>query len=285
MLHRMRVLLTGATGRVGSRVAPALLNRGDQVRVLVRAAAQGDPLAARGAEVMDGDLGDPAGLRRAVGGMDAVVHLAAATGRDATPAQIAAVNRDATIALAEAALCAGAARFVFASTYFVYGRGRGRPAREDDDLEPQGDYASSKAAAEEALRHLHRRSGLGLRIMRFALVYGYGDPHLMTSMARIQTWPAHRRLHLVHHADAGQAVLRALHAEGVDGRAFNVADDAPVTAAELHRLYGRPADAEAADRPLEDPWAGIVDTTAIRADLGFRPVFPTIYTAWDAGAW
>jgi nucleoside-diphosphate-sugar epimerase len=281
----MRVLVTGATGRIGSRVTPALLNRGNRVRILVRDAARGARLAAGGAEVIGGDLRDPADLRRAADGMDAVVHLAAATGRDATPAQLSAVNRDATIALAQAALHAGAARFVFASTYFVYGPGRGRPADEDDGLLPEGDYPVSKAAAEEALRQLYRRDGLGLRILRLALVYGYGDPHLVTSMARIRTWPAHRRLHLVHHADVGQAVLRALYTDGVDGQAFNVADDAPVTAAELHRLYGRPLDAEAADRPLEDPWAGIVDTTRIRADLGFRPVFPTIYTAWDAGAW
>ncbi len=281
----MRVLLTGATGRIGRRVAPALLNRFDRVRVLMRDAERGDPLAASGAEVIGGDLRDPGDLRKAADGMDAVVHLAAATGHDATPAQLASVNRDSTIALAKVALRAGAARFVFASTYFVYGPGRGRPADEDDDLNPQGEYPSSKAAAEEALRQLYRRDGLGLRIIRLALVYGYGDPHLATSMARIRTWPAHRRLHLVHHADAGQAVLRALCTEGVDGRAFNVADDAPVTAAELHRLHGRPLDADAADRPLEDPWAGIVDTTRIRADLGFRPVFPTIYAAWDAGAW
>ena len=232
----MRVLLTGATGRIGGRVTPLLLNRGDRVRVLVRDAARGASLAALGAEVTGGDLRDPGELRRAAEGMDAVVHLAAATGRDADPAQMASVNRDATIALARAALCAGAARFVFASTYFVYGQGRGRPADEGDELNPQGDYPGSKVAAEEALRDLYRRDGLGLRIMRLALVYGYGDPHLANSMARIRTWPAHRRLHLVHHADAGQAFLRALHTEGVDGRAFNVADDAPVTAAELHRL-------------------------------------------------
>lgn len=281
----MRVLLTGATGRIGRRVTPVLLNRVDQVRILIRDAQRGDPLTACGAEVMRGDLRDPADLRKAANGMDAVVHLAAATGNDATAAQLMAVNRDATIALAQAALRAGAARFVFASTYFVYGPGRGRPADEDDALDPQGEYPTSKAAAEDALRELHRRDGLGLRIMRLALVYGDGDPHLATSMARIRTWPAHRRLHLVHHADAGQAMLRALCTEGVDGRAFNVADDAPVTAAELHRLHGLRLDADAAARPLQDPWAGIVDTTRIRADLVFRPVFPTIYTAWAAGAW
>jgi nucleoside-diphosphate-sugar epimerase len=281
----MRILLTGATGRIGSRVVPLLLKHGDGVRILLRDAGRGTCPASLGAETVGGDLRDPADLSRAAGGMDAVLHLAAATGRDATPAQLMSVNRDATVALAQAALSAGATRFVFASTYFVYGPGRGRPADEDDDLRPQGAYATSKAAAEEALRELHQRDGLGLRILRLALVYGYGDPHLATSMARIATWPSHRRLHLVHHADAGQAFRRALHTEGADGRAFNVADDAPVTAAELHRLHGRPLDPEAAARPLEDPWADIVDTTRIRVDLSFRPVFPTIYTAWAAGAW
>jgi len=41
---------------------------------------------------------------------------------------------------------------------------------------------------------------------------------------------------------------------------------------------------EAADRKLEDPWGGILDTTATRTALGFRPIFPTLYAAKDAGA-
>jgi nucleoside-diphosphate-sugar epimerase len=90
-------------------------------------------------------------------------------------------------------------------------------------------------------------------------------------------------LQLVHHADAGQGLLRALRAEGVDGRTYNVADDAPVTAHELFAVNGAEVPAEAA-ATLDDPWAGIVDTTRIRTELGFRPVFPTLYTAWSAGA-
>jgi nucleoside-diphosphate-sugar epimerase len=70
----------------------------------------------------------------------------------------------------------------------------------------------------------------------------------------------------------------------VDGRTYNVADDAPVTAYELLALCGEQVPAEAAGRTLEDPWSGIVDTARIRAELGYRPIYPTLYTARDAGA-
>ncbi len=53
---------------------------------------------------------------------------------------------------------------------------------------------------------------------------------------------------------------------------------------ELLALGGEPVDAEAAGRELADPWAGIVDTARIQAELGYRPIFPTVYTARDAGA-
>jgi hypothetical protein len=46
----------------------------------------------------------------------------------------------------------------------------------------------------------------------------------------------------------------------------------------------RALDGDAADRPLDDPWSGIVDTTAARRELGWRPTYPSVYTARDAGA-
>ncbi|WP_089206028.1 hypothetical protein [Streptosporangium subroseum] len=88
----------------------------------------------------------------------------------------------------------------------------------------------------------------------------------------------------MHHADVAQALLRAVRANGVDGEAFNVADDAPVTALELLNLNGEPVSEGAAGRSLDDPWEGIADTSKIRRELGFRPVYPTVYTARDAGA-
>ena len=97
-------------------------------------------------------------------------------------------------------------------------------------------------------------------------------------------WPLHKRLHMVHHADVGQAIIRALRAPGIDGTMFNIADDAPVTALELLRLNGEPPADDAGGRELDDPWEGIVDTARSRAELGWRPIFPSVYTARDAGA-
>jgi nucleoside-diphosphate-sugar epimerase len=279
----MSTLVTGVSGRLGSRFVPRLLAEEEHTRVLVRDAEAGEDLRERGTEVVEGDLRDPDTLRRALEGVDRVVHLAAAF-RGVAEDEVVAVNQAATVNLAHAAVTAGVSRFVFASTNLVYGQGRGRPARESDLPSPEHAYPQSKAAAEDALRELWRNEDLGLRILRFAFVYGEGDPHLAESLMWARTWPAHKRLHLVHHADVGQSLLRALRAEGIDGMTINIADDAPVTALELHQLNGEHIAEDAANRPLDDPWEGIVDTTVARATLGFRPIFPTVYAAKDAGA-
>jgi nucleoside-diphosphate-sugar epimerase len=176
-------------------------------------------------------------------------------------------------------------RFVYASTTLVYGPGHGRPAVETDEpAPPDRAYPASKVAAEQALLRLHQDQGLPLRIARLAFVYGEGDPHLAESLLWARDWPPHKRLHLVHHADVGQALLRAVRAHGVDGEVFNVADDAPVTAFELLELNREPVAADAASRTLDDPWEGIVGTGKIRRELGFRPVHSTVHAAKDAGA-
>jgi nucleoside-diphosphate-sugar epimerase len=281
----MRTLVTGATGRVGSRFVPRLLEQEGEVVVLVRDEARGEPLRRRGAEVVAGDLRDAATRKRAVDGVDAVVHLAASF-RGVPDEEAVEVNRTATVELARAAVDAGVGRFVLASTNLVYGAGRGRPAGEDDPPRPpEAAYPASKAAAEAALQELHRSDGLGVRVARLAFVYGEGDPHLAESLMWARRWPAHKRLHLVHHADVAQGLVRALRAGGVDGGTWNLADDAPVTAVELHRLNHEPRAEDPAGQPADDdPWEGIVDTTRARAELGFRPIYPSVYTARDAGA-
>jgi nucleoside-diphosphate-sugar epimerase len=280
----MKLLLTGATGRVGSHLLPRLVARGHDVRAVARSEVAAERVNAAGAEPVLADLLDPDGYRVALGGRDAVVHLAAVL-RSTDDDEIRRANLEATRRLAGAALDAGVARFVFTSTNLVYPGGLGRPASEDDEPAPPaawGAYPASKAEAERALLALHRDRGLGLRIVRLAFVYGEGDPHLAESLRWAGRWPGHQRLQLIHHADAAQAVGRALHAPGIDGRIYNAADESPVTAVELHALNGVPfPDHPAGDADL---WHGVVDTTRIRQELGFRPWYPSVWSARDAGA-
>jgi nucleoside-diphosphate-sugar epimerase len=281
----MRILVTGATGKVGSRIVPRLLGRGDAVRVLVRDRERAQSLHAQGAEVVVGDLLQPETLGQAVAGVEAVLHLAAFF-RGATPEQAQATNVEGTLNLARSALAAGVPRFVFVSTNLVYGPGRGRPAREDDVLltdEGYHGYPASKIAAERALGELHRDRGLGLRTLRLAFVYGEGDPHLAEFVPMLRPWPAAKRLHMVHHADVARAAILAIDAPGIDGRTYNVADDEPVTAAEILRLNGETVGEEAAGREVDDPWEGIVDTARIRDELGFRLLYPSLAAAQAAG--
>jgi nucleoside-diphosphate-sugar epimerase len=280
----MKLFVTGATGRVGSRMLPRLAAQGHDLRAVVRSEEAAERVKAAGAEPVLADLLEPDGYRAALAGRDAVVHLAAVL-RSTDADQIRLANLEATRRLADAALDAGVGRLVFASTNLVYPSGLGRPATEDDEPAPPaawGAYPVSKAEAERALLTLHRDHGLGVRIVRFAFVYGEGDPHLAESLRWAGRWPGHQRLHLLHHADAAQAVARALHASGVDGRVYNAADESPVTAVELHGLNGVPFP----DRPVGEPdlWHGIVDTTRLRWELGFRPWYPSVWSARDAGA-
>jgi nucleoside-diphosphate-sugar epimerase len=280
----MKLLLTGATGRVGSHLLPRLVAQGHDVWAVARGEAAAERVKAAGAEPVLADLLDPDGYRAALGGRDAVVHLAAVL-RSTDTDEIRQANLEATRRLAGTALDAGVGRFVFTSTTLVYPGGLGRPASEDDQPAPPatwGAYPASKAEAEQVLLGLHRDRGLGLRIVRLAFVYGERDPHLAESLRWAGQWPGHQRLQLLHHADVAQAIGRALHTPGIDGRIYNAADESPVTAVELHALNGVPFP----DRPQGEPdlWHGIVDTTRIRRELGFRPYHPSVWSARDAGA-
>jgi nucleoside-diphosphate-sugar epimerase len=284
------ILITGGTGKVGSRLIPRVLAQGEQVRALVR-----DPeseaalrLRAAGAELVVGDLTTltRAAMKPLVEGTSAVIHLVAAFRGGESPEVSAAVNTDAAVDLAHAALDAGVSRFVFISTNLVYGGGYLAPAREDAVLGPlpsDAPYPITKRAAEKALQELHAEQGLDLRVVRLPFVYGDQDPHIEEFLNRpVQMHPS-GRLQMAHHADVAQGVLLALRAENVAGEMFNVADDSAVTLAEIYRYLGREVTPEMAEREIKDPWFGIVDNTKARQVLGFRPLYPTMWQAVDAG--
>ncbi|MFI6051488.1 NAD-dependent epimerase/dehydratase family protein [Streptomyces violascens] len=282
----MLTLVTGATGQVGRRFVPRLLQgapQGDRVRVLVRDAARGERFADLGAEVIVGDLRDVDVLGRATAGADAVVNVAAAF-RGVSDEEARAVNRDAAIELGRAAVASGVRRFVQVSTGLVYGAGRGRPLVEGDETVPGthlwGAYPESKWEAERALGAL---AGLDdLRIGRLPFVYGDGDPHLTDVMEWAPQWPAMQRLHMGHHVDVAQGLRRLLYTAGAHG-VYNIADDAPVTTVDLFVLHDLAVPQEAYDKEVDDLWHSVMSTDRIRHELGYRPLFPSVWTARDAG--
>ncbi|WP_316753851.1 NAD(P)-dependent oxidoreductase [Pedobacter gandavensis] len=282
----MKILVTGATGKVGSRLVPRLLAKGYNVSILARDAIKASELADLGAKVIIGDLYNPATLPNAVTGMDAVIHLAALFRTFTDNEGIVKTNREGTIALAEAALAAGVKRFIFTSTSNVYGSGYRRPAREDEnvDINDPRAYSSSKIAAEQQLLKLHQDKGLDVRILRLAFVYGDKDPHIAEIIPLLKQLKRHSgsRMHMVHHLDVAQALSLLLNTHGLDGQIFNVADDAPITLYEMADSVGKAAEAfDAEEVPLTDPFEGIQDISKLRNWTGFRPLVPSYYVARD----
>lgn len=282
----MKILVTGATGKVGSRFVPRTLAKGYEVSILVRDAAKASALAALGAKIVVGDLFSPDTLPPAVAGIDAVVHLAALFRTFTDNEGIIKTNHAGTVALADAAIAAGVKRFVFVSTGNVYSSGYKHPAKEDDivNIHDPRAYSSSKIAAEQELLSLHKNNGFDVRVLRLGFVYGDKDPHIEEIIPLLKKMKRHSgsRMHMVHHLDVAQALNLLLLIDGLNGEIFNVVDDAPITLYELADAVGKAADAfDLAEGPLSDPFEGILDTSKLRNQTGFRPLVPSYYVARD----
>ncbi len=283
----MKIFLTGATGKVGSRFVPYLLKQGHAVRVLVRTAEQALALKKQGAEVVIGDLLNNKNLAGAIRGVDVVVHTAAQFRGDINEEIATAVNLDATIELAKAALDAGVTRFVFTSTGNVYrDLNVNRLCKEDDVLIPSNlMYPKTKLAAEEALLKLHSDQGLDVRIMRLSFVYGDGDPHIEEILPYMINWNPLRKQSMIHHEDVNQALLLAASTPGIGGRIYNVADDTPIAIGELYKLYEGPEQTPTENGWLmNNLWELTADPARIKEELNFHPKYPSVYAAKDMGA-
>jgi nucleoside-diphosphate-sugar epimerase len=275
----MKILVTGATGKVGSRLARRLAARGDQVRALVRERVRATTMLGNSIELVEGDLLVPASLIPAVRGVDAVVHCAAFF-RGATAEQAHAVNDLGTQHLARAALSAAVKRLVFTSTGLVYGPMGGRLARESDDCAPIAAYPVSKLAAEGFLLSI---DGLDVRVLRLPFVYGDGDAHIAEAVPMMRTFPPTQRMSIGHHVDVAQAVGLVLDAPSPRHRIYNVCDDeAPDNATLFASVGAPPPDASEPERARA--FESVMDGRQIRDDLGFKPIFPRLADALVAGA-
>ncbi len=180
----MRVLVTGATGFIGSHVAAALVRRGDQVRVLRRKDSRTVALDGLDVEHIYGDVLEREAVAAAVHGCDLVFHVAAVSSYwRARREEVYRVNVQGTRIVLDACLAAGVHRIVHTSSVAALGSPRdGKPADETQMLDRNAErwaYAHSKHLAEQEVRAAVAQ-GLSAVIVNPAIVIGPGDHNLIS---------------------------------------------------------------------------------------------------------
>lgn len=175
------VLVTGAGGFIGSRIATHLLGRGWDVRGMIRTSPSGTELQF---PKVYGDLVDEGSLEAVTRGTDTVIHCAALVHRpSATMDAQLRVNVEGTRSLIRQAIRNGVKQFIFMSTISVYGKGT-MPHREEDALLPITPYGQAKAKAEDVCMEEAAKAGLPLVIIRLSTVYGEGEPGNVNRLIR-----------------------------------------------------------------------------------------------------
>jgi nucleoside-diphosphate-sugar epimerase len=175
----VRVLVTGATGFTGGRLAQFLAERGDQVRALVRDRRRAKLRTGDTVEIAQGDLTDTPSLARAMAGVEVVYNIAALYREAGLAAgEYRAVNAAAVGEIVAAAASAGVRRVVQCSTVGVHGDVEHPPANEDAPLKPGDVYQETKLEGERIGAAAARETGVEFVIARPSGIYGPGDRRL-----------------------------------------------------------------------------------------------------------
>jgi nucleoside-diphosphate-sugar epimerase len=179
----MKVLVTGGTGFIGSRLAYRCKKRGDEVVILAQVNTpaeekNAEALQAQGFSLVVGGVGDRDKVSQAVAGCNVVFHLAAAQHEANVPDKYFwDVNVEGTLNLLDASVKAGVSRFVHGSTIGVYGIEMQGELNETSPLKPDNIYGVTKKAGEEAvLTYLEK---LPVTVIRISETYGPGDRRLL----------------------------------------------------------------------------------------------------------
>lgn len=221
------VLITGVSGFIGTHLAERLLREGLMVRGLDIVPQNNGPRV----EFHHGDLTDPSSLRAPVRNCEVVFHLAKWTGRPWTWQASAAIDVAGTANLLEACAEAGVRRVVHLSSVVVYGPTRRAVIAEDAPLWPVGAYGTAKVGAERTVDAAVRR-GVPVVTVRSGQAYGPRAPG--GTVTPIQWLQAGRPLlvndgsgitHPIYVSHLLDALRLAAARDGIDGEAFNVADE------------------------------------------------------------
>jgi nucleoside-diphosphate-sugar epimerase len=284
----VKVLVTGASGFLGGFVSAELGRRGHHVIALVRRPDS----APAGTSPAVADLTDRDRLVRAVAiaQPEAIVHLAAEIATQRDPKRLRQVNVEGTRYLLAAALEAGSPKLLFASTV-VTGDARGAQLTEDQSLPYETAYGRSKQSGEA----LVAQSGLPHVIVRPSHVYGPGGWFAAEIIGRLRqpgrlavVGSGENLWDVVHVEDVASACVDALEL-AASGSIYHVVDDEPVRYRDFVAITARALGvgtprhvpiwlARLAAGP--DPVRSVVrsarsSNARIKADLGWRPRFPT----------
>jgi nucleoside-diphosphate-sugar epimerase len=242
----MTVLVTGASGFLGSHIAERLVRRGDRVRCLVRSTSQTDFLEELGVELVRGDITDAPGLVGAFDGVDTVYHAAAMVDDWGPWEKFRTVTINGTRNMLKAASAAGVGRFLHVSTDGVYKlsdlpKGVNEESPFETHFGPLDYYRRSKTAAEKVARRFHDSGSVQVSIVRPALILGERDAAMLPSLiAFLKSKSASvvgdgtNRLPIVYAGDVADLCILAATSPNGAGRTYNAVNPEHITQADLY---------------------------------------------------
>jgi dihydroflavonol-4-reductase len=277
------VLVTGATGFVGSAVALALAKRGETLRLLVRPGSDRRNLEGIDAELVEGDLSRPETLAASVAGCGQVYHVAADYRLWVPdPEAMMRANVEGSVALLRAAHAAGVERAVYCSSVAALGlKGDGTVADETTPVDPAkivGVYKQSKYRAEQAVLELGRALGFPIVVVNPSTPVGPRDIKPTPTGVMIRDAAAGRMpafvdsgLNIVHVDDVAAGHLLAME-RGVPGEKYILGGE-DLTLEALFRLTASLARVRGpyTKLPRQLLWPVAVASEALARNFGIEP--------------
>ena len=238
----MNVLITGATGLLGSHLIKELQQRGERIRALVLPVENAEGLLRQGVEVVRGDITDANTLAPAVQDIDLIFHLAGMMGVWRPLSDYRLVNVNGSENLYKVAQAANVRRFVHTSSHTVYGLGYGRFMTESDPLRPDPDpYSITKAEGDRLIRRLMLTSDMETVILRPGTFFGPGDRLHFGRMAQktkdgkaLIIGRGDNALPFCYVSDVVQGFMLAGYHENAPGNVYNITNDRPMTQLEMY---------------------------------------------------
>jgi nucleoside-diphosphate-sugar epimerase len=289
-----KALVTGGAGFIGSNLVQALLERGDDVRVLDNfSTGNRRNLQGLDVDVVEGELRSYERVHRAVRGVEIVYHLGALGSVPRSvqdPLTSSAVNVEGTLNVLLAARDEDVQRVVYSSSSSVYGTRRELPVTEDTPPDPLSPYGVAKLAAERYCVSFSRvYESFETVVLRYFNVFGPRQspfsqyaavvPLFITAIAAGRPitieGDGEQSRDFTYVANVVDATIRAAAAPGANGQIFNVSAGHPATVNEvadaIGSIVGRPVVREHAPPRPGDIRASWADHARARGALGWEP--------------